>query len=552
MAQVPLTCLSALRERWAAQKVVCLAYQLEAAARIIDEMDGQGILADEVGLGKTIEAGLVMSELMRRGRCRSVLILCPAPLCHQWHGELAQKFGLSFAVDPSGLDWSERDLLIASLDAAKRETARTALEGRTWDLVVVDEAHRLKNRQTQNHRLVATLRRRRLLLLSATPLQNDLTELYALVSLVRPGLFGNFHAFWREFLLDRRTPRDPAGLRRVLAKVMVRHRRTDLRSELGSVLPQRQVSLLPLELLAQERQLYEAVTAAVRQEYWRRMRAAGAILPLITLQREVCSSAAAVRRTLARMDGGAWSTGALADLRTLADGVQRQAKAVTLGRLLGQLAERALVFTEFRATQEDLAAFLQGMGMEVLCFHGEQSAAERDAVLRRFAGAAQAILISTECGGQGLNLQCCRHIVNYDLPWNPMRVEQRIGRVHRLGQQRDVFIYNLYASNTIEEHLLRLLDEKINLFRQVVGELDVILRRLEDGGRRSLEGRIAEIIWQSEDERALSFGFDELGRQWLRQRRLARDREDVLSAASASTAADDAAPAVVAAADAGG
>ena len=550
---MPLTCLGALRERWAAEKVVCLTYQLEAAERIIEDMDGQGILADEVGLGKTIEAGLVVSELMRRGRCRNVLILCPAPLCHQWCGEMAQKFGLSFTADPHGGDWRESDLLIASLDAAKRDAARAALTNRTWDLVVVDEAHRLKNRQTQNHRLVAALHRRRLLLLSATPLQNDLTELYALVSLVRPGLFGNFHAFWREFLLDRRTPRDPAGLRRVLAKVMVRHRRQELRAELGQVLPQRQVALLPLELLAQERRLYEAVTTAVRQEYWRRVRGDGTtILPLITLQREVCSSAAAVRRTLARMEGGSWARGGLADLRALADTVRQQAKAVLLGRLLGGLRERVLVFTEFRATQEDLCGFLEGMGLEVLRFHGEQSAAEHDAALRRFAEATQAVLVSTECGGQGLNLQCCNHIVNYDLPWNPMRVEQRIGRVHRLGQQRDVYIYNLYAQNTIEEHLLRLLDEKINLFRQVIGELDVILRRLEDGGRRSLESRIAEILWRSADERELSFGFDELGRQWLRQRRLARDREGVLSDAPVPPASADPAPGAVVAADAGG
>ena len=549
---VPLQCLAELEPRWEAQGVAFLPYQIEAAERVIEDMDGQGILADEVGLGKTIEAGIVARELMARGRCRSVLILCPATLCYQWRREMQQKFALDFLCDPRPEDWARAELIIASIDTAKRHAARGALGERIWDLVVVDEAHKLKNRQTQNHQLVASLRRRCLLLLSATPLQNDLTELYALVSLVRPGLFGSFQSFWREFLVDRRTPRDPAALRQVLARVMVRHRRQELERELGQSLPARQVALLPLQLRPDERRLYDAVSAAVRREYTRRLEGAATVLPLILIQREVCSSAAAVRKTLYAISPSSWLGGDLGELRALADAVRDQAKAAVLEGLVGRIGERVLVFTEFRATQEYLATRLRASGFPVILFHGEQAGWERDRAIRQFAAEERGVLLSTESGGQGLNMQFCHHVVNYDLPWNPMRVEQRIGRVHRLGQQQDVCIYNLYAQQTVEEYLLRLLDEKINLFRQVVGELDVILRRLEDGGRRSLEGRIAEIIWQSEDERALSFGFDELGRQWLRQRRLARDREDVLSAASASTASDDPAPAVVAAADAGG
>ncbi len=529
-----LSCLPALRCRWEAQGLRLLPYQVATAETIVDGMDGQGILADEVGLGKTIEAGLVASELMARQRCRTMLVLCPAPLTSQWQRELSQKFGLRLAVNLRPEQWATTGRLIASIDQAKREPARAALLGRQWDLVVVDEAHKLKNRQTQNHQFVAGLRRRFLLLLSATPLQNDLTELYSLVSLVRPGLFGSFPAFWREFLLDRRTPKDPAALRRILAQVMVRHRRTGLEREQGAQLPQRQVALLPLSLSAAERQLYDGVTQAIREEYWRRVRGEGSVLPLLTLQREVCSSAAAVRRTLQHMETGEWIGPEFGQLRALADAVQDQTKAQVLGGLAGELRERVLVFTEFRATQEFLRTQLEVRGIPVLLLHGAQDRASRDRALQRFAAEPRAVLISTESGGQGLNLQFCHNLVNYDLPWNPMRVEQRIGRVHRLGQRQDVYIYNLYAEQTVEEHLLHLLDTKIHLFQQVIGELDVILRRLEKGGRRTLESRIAEILWTSRDGREMGVRFEDLGRQFLWQRRLVREREAALAGAASA------------------
>jgi SNF2 family DNA or RNA helicase len=529
---VPLLCLNELRPRWASQGIEFLPYQVEAAELVVDGMGGRGILADEVGLGKTIEAGLVASELILRESCRRILVLCPAPLEGQWRREMVEKFALRFG----GLGDPSAERVIASIDAAKREPARSLLVGQPWDLVVVDEAHKLKNRQTQNHRLVAALQRRHLLLLSATPMQNDLTELYSLVSLVHPRLFGTFQSFWREFLLDRRTPKDPTALRRVLGQVMVRHRRQDLHVE-AATLPTRQVALLPLQLQPAERRLYDAVTEAIRDEYWRRLQGEGSVLPLLTVQREVCSSAAAVRRTLMRMEQGAWLGGDLRRLRELADEVGAQTKAQVLQGLIAELGERALVFTEFRATQQYLRGQLASLDVPVLLLHGAMNPADRERGLLRFAQEPRGVLVSTESGGQGLNLQFCHHVVNYDLPWNPMRVEQRIGRVHRLGQLHDVFIYNLYAEETVEEHLLCLLDTKINLFRQVIGELDVILRRLERGGRRTLESRIAEILWRSRDGREMAAQFEALGRQFLWQRRMVREREETLGGAVAAQSA---------------
>ncbi len=531
-----LRCLEVLVPQWHQRGLEFLPYQVQTAERLIEHMGGQGILADEVGLGKTIEAGLITRELMARGQCRTVLVLCPSTLIRQWQREMREKFDLELAAEPEPEAMATAPMLILSIDAAKRPTQRQVLQRRFWDLVIVDEAHKLKNRQTQNHRLVAELRRHRLVLLSATPLQNDLTELYSLVSLVRPGLFGSFNAFWREFLLDRHTPKNPEALREVLGSVMIRHRRQELSGTDGPDLPPRHVSLLPLRLRPGERQLYDGVTWALQREY-RLLRAAdsgGTILPLILLQREVCSSAAAVSETLHAMGRSSlpWLGGDLQRLCGLAEAIagEEQAKAAVLQALVGRVGERVLVFTEFRATQDYLGRNLLRLGLPVILFHGAQSAAERDLACRRFGAEPRAVMISTESGGQGLNLQRCHHLVNYDLPWNPMRIEQRIGRVHRIGQRHEVFIYNLYAENTIEQHLLELLDRKINLFRQVIGELDVILRRMERGGRRSLEGHIAEILWSSGTERELAFRFEELGRHFLRTRHLAQGADEVLRA----------------------
>lgn len=499
-----LRCWARLRPLWERAGVEVLPYQLESCRRVVEEMGGRAILADEVGLGKTVEAGLVACELMARGQARTVLILVPSGLTGQWQDEMAEKFGLRFLVNPEGRQWLEHPLVIASLDYAKRERHARLLLRRTFDLVVVDEAHRLKNRHTQNHQLVRALRPPYLLLLSATPLQNDLTELYSLVSLVRPDLLGSFNEFWRRFLIDKRTPKRPEELRAVLGRVMIRHRRRDL----DLVFPEREAALLPLELFPEERALYDEVTRTVREEYHRRLLGQGSVLPLITLQREVCSSAQAVGGTLTRLARGEGGARFL-PLLELARAVTRQRKAFTLLGLVREMGEKAIVFTEFLATQEYLVRLLRQAGVDAVAFHGGQSAGEKEDAIRRFQGPAQ-VLVSTECGGQGLNLQFCRRVVNYDLPWNPMRVEQRIGRVHRLGQEAEVvYIYNLCARDTIEEHILRLLDEKIHLFRQVIGELDVILRHLER--RRSLEHRITEIALTARTREELEWAFARLG-----------------------------------------
>ncbi len=471
----------AFLEGRAARGLAAYAHQVETARAVVEDLGGSAILADEVGLGKTVEAGLVRAELAARGGGASTLVLAPAGLVRQWRDEWVQKFGWPSAIDPR----ERAAVTVLSLDAAKRERQKRAVLERRWDLLVVDEAHHLKNPRTQNYALVEAIRRRHTLLLTATPLENRLTELYSLVTLVAPQLFGSYLEFYREFIVAPRTPKNLAALRALLARVMIRHRH----HEAGLGLPAREVTLLPIVPTPPERALYVRVTRQLRDAYAQRLRGHGNLLPILTIQRELCSSPQALASAL---DGAGWLGESQEPLLKLARSIPRPAKADALQELLKPLSAPAVVFTEFTATQDMLVVQLNAAGIPAAPFSGRQPPRDRERALEWFRGTPRAVLVSTEAGSQGLNLQRCHHVVNYDLPWNPMRIEQRIGRIHRLGQEARCHIYNLFAARTIEEQILRLLHEKIDLFRQVVGELDVILRHLEHRGR-SWEGRLLSI-----------------------------------------------------------
>lgn len=483
-------------------------YQVETALRVVDDLAGSAILADEVGLGKTMEAGLIRAELLaRRGLGNlKTLVLCPAGLVRQWQAEWHQKFGWA-----SRTEWpSCSDITILSIDTAKRGAMVDEMQKQPWELVVVDEAHHLKNARTLNHTLVEGLSRQYLLLLTATPMENQLTELYTLVNLVKPGLFGPYLRFYRQFILDKRTPKNAAELRALLNRVMVRHQR----SEVAETLPPREVTLLPIKLRPPEHELYQALTACLRAEYRERVESNHTLLPLITMQRELCSSPDALLPTLRVAD---WIGPRKPVLEALCENLGTPAKAQALVDLVRYLNEKVLIFTEYRATQQMLVDRLRESGVAVRSFHGGMSPKARQDAMAWFQDAGQ-VLVSTEAGGQGINLQFCHHLVNYDLPWNPMRIEQRIGRVHRLGQSQAVRIYNLFALDTVEENILFLLHEKIDLFRQVVGELDVILRHIEKHGR-SLEGRLMSILLTATDQAEIGARLDQLAREFLAVRK---------------------------------
>jgi SNF2 family DNA or RNA helicase len=485
-------------------------HQVETARTVVNDLGGNAILADEVGLGKTVEAGLVRAELMARGMRGRTLLLVPAGLVGQWRAEWAEKFAWDSSTHPA----NPADVVVLSLDAAKRSPLREAVLAQPWDLLVVDEAHHLKNPRTQNHALVKAVPRRHTLLLTATPLENRLNELYSLVTLVAPDVFGSYWQFYRQFVLAPRTPRRTAELKELLARVMVRHRRGDA----GLRLPPREVTLLPIRPTPAERQLYQDLTDHLRRAYAERLSGGGNLLPILTLQRELCSSPHALLDTIEGADWLGEKRGALVEM---AQAVAMPAKARALLDLARYVEEPLLVFTEFCATADMLVSELRRAGIPARGFSGKTPPTDRRRAIQWFGDTPRAVLVSTEAGGQGLNLQFCHNVVNYDLPWNPMRVEQRIGRVHRLGQRATCHIYNLFAMDTVEEHILSLLHEKIDLFREVVGELDVILRHLERHGG-SLEGRLLNILMTAEDREEVDRRLMRLGREF----RAARDRFD--------------------------
>lgn len=463
-------------------------YQVKTAIRVLRDMRGSALLCDEVGLGKTIEAGMILLEYVLRGLARRVLILTPATLVEQWREELRWKFNLGFTVqdDPefvaAGDNWPQLPRLLLSLQFARRREHAQKLMTRDFDLVIVDEAHHLRNRESKSWQLVSQLKKRFLLLLTATPVQNDLEELFNLVTLLRPGQLGTALEFKARFTVanDPLSPRNASALRALTRTVMIRNRR----SETGLALPPRRAEVIQVALSPPELAFYESVTQLVREAH-ARGRLSTFVLKI--LQQEAGSSVAAAASTLKKLGLTAAQKGDKEwgqRLMTLAElGEQHNqpgSKTVALADLLQRSpADHAILFTGFRQTQAGIAQLLQTAGHRVFTFHGEMSRAEKEEAVRRFESDG-GVLVTTESGGEGRNLQFCNVLINYDLPWNPMRIEQRIGRVHRIGQTKPVSIYNLAARQTIEEHLLKLLTEKINLFELVVGELDMILGPVTD------------------------------------------------------------------------
>jgi len=452
-------------------------YQLQAARSALRRMRGRAILADEVGLGKTIEAGLILAELRLRGLADRALVIAPAGLVTQWQEELERKFGVPTVR--VGRDWgqepvagsADRPVAVASLAAARRDPLKSALTGDQWDLIIVDEAHRVRAPRSASGKLIRELRSRHLLLLTATPVENRLQDLYEIVSLVAPGLLGTAAQFRAAHgagsAAPEHEPRNVAALRKRTAEVMIRHRR----SEVSVLLPQRLAETLRVEPSGPERDWYSDLTARVRAEAV--TATPSRRLALRSVAKLAGSSPAAAAPTLAKIG---WD-----DLAARAGALAAPAKVAVL---LDQLkrytgnGEKVLIFTAFRQTLDQLAGHLAAARLPAAIYHGSLARAEKERAIAAFRDDAP-VLLSTESAGEGRNLQFCHVMVNMDLPWNPMQIEQRLGRLHRVGQDHDVLLTNLVASGTIEEQVLRVLEAKINLFELVVGELDMILGRVD-------------------------------------------------------------------------
>ncbi|MET1250126.1 SNF2-related protein [Sporolactobacillus sp. STCC-11] len=466
-------------------------YQTRTVESILHRFKGRVMLSDEVGLGKTIEAGMAMLEYIMRGLVKKVLILTPPSLVQQWENEMKRKFNQDFikADDPNfkkmGVQaWSHYKKIIASLSTAKRQPHRQAIANEHYDLVIVDEAHHLRNRKTQAWSFVNAINKKYIFLLTATPVQNHLEELYNLITLLKPGQLRTYRYFKRNFIdsKDGIEVKNSDRLKDLLSDVMIRNKR----SNVDVRFTKRKAYTATVELPHAQHELYDDLSTFIRNKY-REQSPSISRFQLKNLQEQMGSAFTSMLPTLERLAENPKLS--VFDRKALAKFVERarmimaeednqNPKIQQLLEILSRFGDKMIVFTKYKTTQIFLTRLLKKHGLKVAEFHGGLRRMEKEEQVAFFKEQAD-VLVSTEVGGEGRNLQFCHGMINYDLPWNPMAIEQRIGRIHRIGQTRDVFVYNLVAKDTIEHYILDLLDRKINMFELVVGEVDAILGDIE-------------------------------------------------------------------------
>ncbi len=497
----------------ATRGVLPMEHQTHAVRQLLARMRGRGMLSDEVGMGKTVEAGLAALELVLRGLVRRILALAPPSLLGQWKEEMAGKFQLDFVgpEDPEFEGWDKHERILASLHTAKREPHASRIAACPFDLLVVDEAHHLRNARTLSFKFVQRIQPRYLFLLTATPVQNSVEDVFNLVSLVRPGQLATLAEFRRSFVRrdEPLLPQRAEELRRALREAMIRNRRATS----GVRFTRRYASTVRVEMGESEGRLYEEASALVRDLYARGSAVNRSFLR--TVQAELGSSPAAAAPTLARL--GADGERLSAACRQ-APATRKLDKLVEVVRGFG---DRMIVFTRFQATHQELVRALEAAGVRTASIHGGMRFREKKENIEAFQSAAR-VLVSTDVGSEGRNLQFANAVVNFDLPWNPMRIEQRIGRISRIGQEREVYVFNLVSAGTLEDRLLDLLHAKINMFELVVGEIDSIIGHLEED--RSFEDLLMDLWSRGREE--FSRSLDDLARDLLEaKQRYFRTRE---------------------------
>ncbi len=580
-------------------------HQIDAALFAFASPLSKGaLLADEVGLGKTIEAGLVISQRWAESK-RRILIIAPSNLRKQWHQELSEKFFLpcsiletrsyNAALKASDLRPFDQaaSVVICSYQFARNKAAD--IRATPWDLVVIDEAHRLRNVYKPSNVIANTLKQaladRHKLLLTATPLQNSLLELFGLVSFIDEHSFGDLKSF-REQFANLSQQRTFEALRERLKPVC--HR--TLRRQVTAYVPytKRHAILAEFSPDEAEDQLYELVSAYLQRDNLQALPPSQRSLMTLVLRKLLASSTFAIagaltsisqrlqRRLDASRPGEAvidelsndyealdstveeWpddrSDGPLTegDQRALAAEIEELASFAQLATSIEQNAkgrallqalhvgfakarelgaeEKAIIFTESRRTQSYLLRVLADSAYadRIVLFNGTNTDDQSKAIyaewLARHTGSDRVtgsktadmrsalvdyfreqgrIMIATEAGAEGINLQFCSMVVNYDLPWNPQRIEQRIGRCHRYGQKHDVVVVNfLNRKNQADQRVYQLLSEKFHLFEGVFGASDEVLGAIESGV--DFEKRIAGIYQQCRKTDDIRSAFDKL------------------------------------------
>ncbi len=481
-------------------------YQIETVKKVLKRFRGRVLLCDEVGLGKTIEAGMLIKEYLMRGMVKNVLILTPAPLVSQWREEMQAKFGIEFLTtddtefihNPINF-WKQR-FIIASINTAKSSKNMPLVTEQFYDLLVIDEAHHLRNRTTLAWKFVNQMKKKFIFLLTATPVQNNLIELFNLITLLKPGQFKTEKQFKEEYLQkgNLKVTADKERLKELLTDVMIRN----TRSAIDLKLPKRFAATLRLAPTETEREIYAGINDYLKKQNLKK--------PTINLLlREAGSSPFALRSSLINMSNNG-------DFKPILDAIDRledfcKGKAL-LEILKKNPDEKKIVFTQYFKSMDYITDLLWRYKIPHVTFRGNMTLREKDASITQFKNEIP-VLVSTESGGEGRNLQFCNTIINFDLPWNPMKIEQRIGRLHRIGQTRDVFIFNLSVKETIEDYIIDILDNKINMFEMVIGEIEPILGHL--GEDKDFEDIIMDIWLKSSNKESLHEGFKQLGNELL-------------------------------------
>lgn len=468
-----------------------LPHQSEGALKILRDLNATGLLADEVGLGKTVTAGIVLKELIERGLAKNALILTPPSLVDQWVEELKYKFNLDFKIIENETQWNSNLFAIASLDRVKnfnpttKKFRHSKAHEINWDLVMVDEGHKLKDKSTVRWQFVDRIPKKRFMILTATPFQNDLIELYNLLHLLKRGHLGTIKEFKKRFLNrgNKRHPLNPKELKQKLDEIMVRRKRSQTIVKYTKRIPK----VVAVELTQEEKEVYNDICDLLKTKYFK---ASGdeingrliifAILPKIT------SSSKSAIESLERI---VLDERYHQKTRELAEIILRKYRLLKKDSKIEKLVEivqniykedknsKILIYTRHPTTLRYIVEKLAPFNLKIVQFLGGLDREEKTKIIKEFKESAD-ILISTDTGAEGLNFQFCNNLINYDLPWNPMSVEQRIGRLDRIGQKKDMNIYSFATKDTMEEHVVDLIINKMCCIGMVIGELPIILFNL--------------------------------------------------------------------------
>ncbi len=473
------------------------------------------LLADDVGLGKTISAGLIVSELISRSRLSKILIVCPKLLGPQWKEELQEKFDIPAVVaigrELLDADHEETGAVITTYNSARLYLDR--LPEDRFQMLILDEAHKLRNLYgvekapqiaKQFRRVLENRRFRFVLMLTATPIQNRLWDLYSLVDLLtvargHQNPFGSEGAFARRFIADKRDqarhlkPESREEFRSIVYTYMSRVRRGDAKL----YFPDRIVQMHKVAPTAAEIKLINTIAKPI-QKLNR--------LVQISILQALTSSPDALSAQLANMArNGTVPSELAATVKAITQTMPPSAKLLGLGTLIERLKKenserwRLVVFTGRRETQTTIQLFLESQGLKVGIINGDSGARNQETIMRfRQIPPAYRVIVSTEAGSEGVNLQIANMLVNYDLPWNPMIVEQRIGRVQRLASDHaHVSIFNMTLRGTFEEYIVGRLMEKLQMAAHAIGDIEALLQGSEIGdgdGATGFEEKLLELI----------------------------------------------------------